>query len=131
MKNNFRWIVLLVSLGTAALLSAQPVQDRPAEQTNAPLPPTNQTSQADMRMMQHVQEMDTMAKSMTSMADVCRMMMEKEMRNAPLKIGAIIGVGSLFLIALVLFIALEIQWIRFWNIRIKTERLKLPGPKSP
>ena len=122
MKNKVGLTVLLVITAATVVLSAQ-----------QPSPPaeTNQTNQMDRRMMQHMQEMDTMAKSMTSMADMCRMMMEKEMKNAPLKIGAIIGVGSLFLISLVLFIVLEIQWIRFWSLRIRTERLKLTGPKSP
>jgi hypothetical protein len=117
-----RLTVLLVSLAASAVLNAQ---------QPSPGPANNATNQMDMRMMQHMQEMDTMAKSMKSMADVCRMMMEKEMRSAPLKIGAIIGVGSLFLIALILFIVLEIQWIRFWSVRIRTERMKLTGPKSP
>lgn len=131
MKNKIKLIILLVSLGVAVFLNlnAQPVQDRSAEQTNAS-PPAGQTNQPDARMMQHMQEMDAMAGSMKSMADMCRMMMEKEMRNAPLKMGAIIGVGSLFFIALILFIVLEIQWIRFWSVHIKTERLKLAGGRS-
>lgn len=121
LRTKIRLIVLLVSIAATVVLSAQ-----------QPSPPTetNQTNQMDMRMTQHMQEMDSMAKSMKNMADVCRMMMEKEMRSAPLKIGAIVGLGSLFLVALILFIVLEIQWIRFWSIRIKTERLKLTGAKS-
>ena len=75
--------------------------------------------------------MDRMAESMASMADMCRTMMEKEMKSAPLKLGALVGVGSLFAVALVLFIVLEIQWIRFCNLRIKTERLKLTQQKAP
>ena len=47
------------------------------------------------------------------------------MRLRPYWITAIISVGSLLLVALVLFIVLEVQWIRFWNLRIKTERKKL------
>ena len=95
----------------------------PRAQTNAP--GVNQSDQIDMRMMQHMQEMDTMAKSMTSMADVCRMMMEKEMRSRPLKVAALAILGTLGVAALSLFVVLEIQWIRFWSVRIKTERLKL------
>lgn len=75
--------------------------------------------------------MDRMAESMTSMADMCRMMMEKEMKNAPLKLGALVTVGALLAVALVLFIVLEVQWIRFWNLRIKTERLKLAQKELP
>lgn len=49
-----------------------------------------------MRAMQHMEEMNSMAQSMKSMTAARRMMIEKEMRNAPLRIGSIIGVGSLF-----------------------------------
>lgn len=119
MRNKVTWTVLLASLGATALLSAQ--------QANSPAA-TNQTNQTAMRMTQHMQ-METMAKSMTSMADVCRMMMEKEMRSYPIKLAAIIGVGTLLFAALVLLVVLEVQWIRFWSVRIKTERLKLTEAK--
>lgn len=76
-------------------------------------------------MMQHMQEMDKMAKSMTSMADTCRMMMEREMKNYSLKMVALTILGILIAIALVLFVVLEILWIRFWSIRNKTEQMKL------
>ena len=116
----------LLIAASAALSSAQPAQERPEQ---ASPPPTSQTNQMDMRTMQHMEEMDAMAKSMKSMADVCRMMMEKEMRSYPIKLAAIIGVGTLLFAALVLFVILEIQWIRFWSVRIRTERLKLAGTK--
>ena len=36
-------------------------------------------------------------------------------------------VGLLLAIALVLFIVLEVQWIRYFAIRIRAEREKLPA----
>lgn len=127
MKTRAKLIILLVSALLGSFPSASGQQDQP---TRPSQPATNETDQANMRWMQHMEEMGTMAKSMTSMADVCRTMMEKEMRHFPLKLGAIVAIGTLLTIALVLFIVLEIQWIRFWSIRIKTEHLKLTSPTS-
>lgn len=36
--------------------------------------------------------------------------------------GAGIAFGAALFIALVLFIVLEIQWIKYWRLRIKRER---------
>lgn len=128
MKVKITLALLFASLAAVTLLSAYAVEDRLPEQTNAQ-PAANQTNQSDIQMMQHMQEMDTMAKSIKSMADVCRMMMEKEMRSRPLKMAALSVLGTLGVAALALFVALEIQWIRFWSVRIKTERLQLTGTK--
>ena len=72
-------------------------------------------------------EMQEMAQAMESMADMCRMMMQREMQYLPYRMAALIAGGILLTIALVLFIVLEVQWIRFWNLRIKTERQNLKG----
>ncbi len=66
-------------------------------------------------------EMQEIARVMKSMADICQMMMQKEMALRRYWITAMISVGRLLLIVLVL----EVQWIRFWDLRIKTERKKL------
>jgi hypothetical protein len=60
-----------------------------------------------------------MAQSMKSMADMCQMMMEKEMAGRPWKIATLAVVGTLGTVALALFVVLEIQLIRYWGIRIR------------
>ena len=62
---------------------------------------------------------------MKSMADVCRMMMEREMKSMPLLIAAGAIVGGVVVIALVLFLVLEVQLVRFLGLKIKTERRKI------
>ena len=69
--------------------------------------------------------MAEMAQAMESMADMCRMMMQREMQYLPYRMAGAISVGVLLAVALVLFIVLEIQWIRFYNLRIKSERQNL------
>lgn len=66
-----------------------------------------------------MQGMDKMSDSVTKMSEMCQMMMKKEMAGAPYKMAAGIGLGGLFLIALVLFIILEIQWIVYWSRLLK------------
>jgi len=81
-------------------------------------PPMDQMGQASP-------EMQEMARSMKSMADMCQMMMQREAQLRPYWVTAACIVGALLAIALVLFVILEVQWIRFWNLRIKTERKHL------
>ena len=125
-KAKLRPRILIASVALLAFLSANAAQEAPRNHTNPPST-TSQTNQADMQMMQ---QMDTMAKSMTSMADMSRMMMENEMKGAPLKMVALAILATLGTTVLALFVVLEIQWIRFWSFRIKTERLKLTAAKS-
>ena len=69
--------------------------------------------------------MNQMAEAMTAMAQTCQTMMQHEhetMRYAVIG-GSILG--ALLLIALILFIVLEVQWIRFFAVRINTEKHKL------
>jgi hypothetical protein len=63
-----------------------------------------------------------MAKSMKSMADMCQMMMQQEMQHRPLLIAVGAGLGTVVAVALVLFVILEVQWIRYWSLRIRSER---------
>jgi hypothetical protein len=49
--------------------------------------------------------------------------MQKEMAGAPYKIAGGIGLGALLLIALVLFVILEIQWIIYWSRLLKCGKL--------
>jgi len=56
---------------------------------------------------------------------MCQTMMQREMTYIPIWITIAAVLGTLLAVALVLFVVLEIQWIRFWNLRIKTERKNL------
>ena len=70
-------------------------------------------------------EMQQMARAMQDMAEMCQMMMQREGAMRPYLMTGLLIVGVLFVIALVLLIVLETQWIRFWHVRIRTERMKL------
>jgi hypothetical protein len=72
-----------------------------------------------------VDKMDKMAEAMTSMAQMCQTMMQREDRSLRYVVIGACVVGTLLTIALILFIILEIQWIRFFGVRIATERRKL------
>jgi hypothetical protein len=91
--------------------SSKAAEDRPT----APAMPAADTST----------DMSEMASAMKSMADMCRMMMEREMQSRPYLLIAGAAVGVLVLVALVLFIVLEVQWIRLLGVRIKAERKAL------
>ena len=67
-------------------------------------------------------EMSLMARSMAAMADTCKMMMEREMSSRPVKMAALAVLGALGTVALLLFIVLEVQWIRWWNLKIRAQK---------
>lgn len=128
-----RWLLLssliLVVSGLASTMFAQ--QDQPPEpaedtgqQDGAPMGQMDQMDQIG-QMGQASPEMREMARSMKSMADMCQVMMEREMAYRPYWVTAGVSVGVLLVVSLVLFIILEVQWIRFWSVRIKTERQRL------
>lgn len=84
-----------------------------------------QTGESAPQMGQATPEMREMAKAMKSMAEMCEMMMQREMQSRPLWITAGAVLGTVLTVALLLFVVLEIQWIRFWSLRIKTEHKQL------
>ena len=75
-----------------------------------------------MQGMEGMQKMDKMADSVTKMSEMCQMMMEKEMATMHYKIAAGVTIVSLFTVALVLLVILEIQWIIYWGRKLKSER---------
>ena len=119
--------LLSVAVCSAPAAFAQD-QDRPPE-PGAETQDTAHDGQAmGPGMGQASPEMREMARSMKSMADMCQTMMQREMemlKYRPIWITAAAVVGALLAVALVLFVVLEIQWIRFFAVRIKTERHKL------
>ncbi len=74
-----------------------------------------------MQMMGSSADMDNMVRSVTSAADMCRTMMERQMKMMPIfaTVGAIFGL--LVTIALVLFVVLEIRLIKYLGLRLQYE----------
>jgi hypothetical protein len=72
-------------------------------------------------MQQTMQAMEKMATTVTRMAEVCEMMMKREMAFAPLRMAALAIVGVLLLINLALLPVLQVQLIRHWTRRLKHE----------
>lgn len=70
-------------------------------------------------------EMREMANAMKSMAEMCQTMMQREMQDRPFWIAVAAVLGTLLTLALLLFVVLEVQWVRFWSLRIKSERRHL------
>lgn len=68
------------------------------------------------------QAMDKIAATVTRAAEMCETMMKKEMAAMPYKVAAGIGVGLLLLIALGLFVILEVQWIIYWSRLLKAQK---------
>ena len=126
------WAVVALSAGAilwlGSISNAQPRQDPPgsARQPAAANEDDRERVGPAMPMNEAPPEMREMARSMKSMADMCQTMMEREQQYRPyvLTAGGIVVV--LLFLALLLFVVLEVQWIRFWALRIKTERQKLP-----
>ena len=115
---------IVKSLGRAVLLlaicSASPAlaqeQEEPSRPGNMQEPGEDQPP-----IDQAAPEMREMANSMKSMAEMCQTMMQREMQDRPIKMTAIVALGTVLTVALVL----EIQWIRFWSLRIMSERTNL------
>jgi hypothetical protein len=53
------------------------------------------------------------------------MMMQREMAAYPVVMGALAGLGTIGVIALLLLVVLEIQWIRLFGLRIKQAKREL------
>lgn len=124
MRRIFCTGLLLIAIGGVPVALAQDENERPRPRQDT----TQQADRADeggSRMGGESPEMREMARAMKSMAELCQMMMQREMAFRPYWVTAAIVLGSLLVIALVLFIILEVQWIRFWSLRIKTERKNL------
>jgi len=75
-----------------------------------------------------------MSDSMTTMAEMCQQMMRHERAAMPYIIGAGTLLVLLLTIALVLLIALEIQWIKYWSRILKrgtVESRRVPVAPNP
>jgi hypothetical protein len=112
-------IILSVSFALVTMRAA-------AQQTTASSPPPSQTPSATqvapspVPQMQGMQMMGDM-ESMKRMADMCQEMMNKEKAAMPFIIGTFVAFGVLLLVALLLFVVLEILWIKHWSRALKRE----------
>lgn len=92
-----------------------------AQEEQQPAEPAS-LSQRDRQMVEQSKQMEEMAKAMTSMAQMCETMMKMEMQNHPLKVAAVSVAGGLLSVALLLFIVLEVQWMRWWSLQIRKDK---------
>ena len=116
----FRRTVLTVGMVLVLFVGLRPrvAAAQPATQPSQP------AQRQDVQGMQD-QGMRQMSEAVTSMAQMCKMMMRREAAALPYVAWGLGIVGALLAIALILFIVLEVQWIRFFGVRIRTERSKL------
>ena len=116
MNKRHTIVVILFSLTfpLANFVSAQQPETSPVPQTTASPVATPNEQRATQ-----AENMDKMATTVTRAAEMCETMMKKEMAAAPYTMAAGIGLGILLLIALILFVVLEIQWIIYWSGLLK------------
>jgi hypothetical protein len=116
-------IIGLLPLVVTAQPSTQP-STRPAQMSGGMMDRSSSGIGGQGQPVQ-MDRMDKMAESMTAMAQMCQTMMQREDRALRyVAIGACV-LGILLAAALILFIVLEVQWIRFFGVRTRTEKAKL------
>ena len=115
MKTKLTPILIAVAVA-AALTTASLV----FSQTPSPSP--SPTAAMQMEGMNQPGQMDQMATSVTQMAEMCKMMMKKEMATMHYKIAAGIAFAVVLFIDLLLLAVLEIQWIKYWSRVLKQLR---------
>src|SRR5205823_11619048 len=112
MKTKLLLLLVLAGLTGAPFTFAQ------TEMTPTPaLFPSAQTTPT-----QQMQGMDSTPDSMKQMAEMCQKMMRNEEAAMPYIVGISVVFGLLLFIALVLFIVLEIQWIKYWSRKLRSEK---------
>lgn len=115
-----------LSLITAAfvLLNAPVLAQTPPQASPAPTITAAPTAvaPAEQQTSATTQNMDKMATTVTRMAEMCEMMMQKEKAAMPYIAAAGITFGALLLIALILFVILELQWIIYWKRLLKGQK---------
>ena len=72
---------------------------------------------------QQMQGMDSNSDSMKQMAEMCMRMMKSEKAAMPYIIGASVLFGLLLFVALVLFVVLEVLWIKYWSRILKSDSI--------
>jgi hypothetical protein len=122
MKTRSLALVILTALATGAL-SVCPLA---FAQTELPPMPTSPTP-AQTAPAQQMQGMDSNSDPMKQMAEMCMRMTESEKKAMPYIIGVFVLFGVLLFVALVLFIVLEILWIKYWSRFLKVQQTSTGG----
>ena len=129
MKKSPKIIAILATpflLFAPLAVAQQPASESPPSSMEMQSPGQTQATPSPDRTEQ-MQNMDKMATSMTQMAEICKMMMNKEMATMHYKIAAGVTIISLLTIALVLLVILEIQWIIYWAGLLKERKRRSTG----
>jgi hypothetical protein len=114
--------MIAVTLAASASLAQEQGEEG---EPSGPMGDMPMTEQRDEASGEASPKMEHMADAMASMARACETMMEREMAAYPWKMAALGGLGILGSLALLLFVILEIQWIRFFSLRIKKAKREL------
>src|SRR5438874_2126943 len=72
--------------------------------------------------LREMQKMDKMADSVTKMSEMCQMMMQKEMTGMYYKVAAGVAIAAVLVLALLLLVILEIQWIIYWARLLREQK---------
>lgn len=75
-----------------------------------------------MHSQSPMQSGNTMDDTMMRMAELCEQMMKKSMAVMPYVFAVGIGLASLLMLALLLLVILEVQWIIIWARRLKAQK---------
>jgi predicted nucleic acid-binding Zn ribbon protein len=122
-------IVVLCGLALSFVLAAKVFSEEPSPMASR-MPSAMSTMGGPQAQPSPGASVDQMAKAMTSMAQVCQLMMQREMRRSAAMRPLTMGLGGLIVILLVLalsaLVVLEIQSIRLTGIRIRNERVGPP-----
>jgi hypothetical protein len=110
----FAGLLLMLSCASYAQQSpeAAPPEQQPASAPAAEVPMQEQNRSTMMAM-------ETMAKTMTRMAELCEQMLQMEMKGMGLKMAGTALLYLLLVVNLILLVPLQILLIRHWRRRLK------------
>jgi uncharacterized membrane protein YeiB len=111
-------VMILLSASLAVAQQATPDSAPPRQMQS----PAQTQVTPSLQQTEQMQNMDKMATSMTQMAEMCKMMMDKQMAGMPYIMTAGIAIGVMVFLDLLLLLILEILWIIYWSRKLKTER---------
>ena len=123
MKTNLRFLLASIVLATSPFALAQTdISPAPVLQSS-PSPQMQGTpGMGQMQGTEGMQKMDKMADSVTKMSEMCQMMMQKEMTGMYYKVAAGVAIAAVLVLALLLLVILEIQWIIYWARLLREQK---------
>ncbi|KJS01484.1 MAG: hypothetical protein VR65_08685 [Desulfobulbaceae bacterium BRH_c16a] len=126
MRKAVGLILLVLVLHSSAFVAAQPAEQpatRGVTENQQAAQPSTGDQQGMEQMQALMQNMDKMATTMTRMAEICELMIKREMATFPYMIAAGIGFGVIVTLVLLLLV-LEVQWIVYWSRILKEQKRK-------